>query len=242
MSNTPLLEVTDLHGGYGSGPVLHGIELEIFKGSVTALLGRNGMGKSSTIRAVAGLLPESSGTIRLFGRDLMGLPSHHRARLGIGLVPEGRQVFGSLTVREHLTVAARPPREGTGWTLERLMELFPVLGRRAKALGTHLSGGEQQLLAIARALSLNPALLLFDEPTEGLAPSIVQEIGALIRRIREEQDAPAILLVEQNLPFALSVADQVVVLVHGEIAHRGPAADLKQRRDLQQSLIGVGAA
>jgi branched-chain amino acid transport system ATP-binding protein len=237
-----LLEIEDLHGGYSAGPVLHGINLHVDAGSVTALLGRNGMGKSSTIRAVAGLLPSSSGGIRFDGRDISRLPSYRRAQLGIGLVPEARQVFRSLTVREHLTVAARRPPHGGGWTTDRLMDLFPVLRKRAAAMGTHLSGGEQQLLVIARALSTNPSLLLLDEPTEGLAPSVVNEIGTLLRQLRAEADAPAILLVEQNLRFALSVADLAVVLVRGEVAHEGTADQLRGRRDLQQSLIGLGAA
>lgn len=241
MSNLqPLLEVKDLYGAYDAGPVLHGIDLAVPAGSVTALLGRNGMGKSSTIRAIMGLLPASSGEIRFDGKDIAHLPSHKRAQLGIGLVPEARQVFRSLTVREHLTVAAR--RASNGWTTDRLMDLFPVLRKRAKAFGNNLSGGEQQLLVIARALSTNPSLLLLDEPTEGLAPSIVNEIGVLLRQLGQEEGAPAILLVEQNLRFALSVADQAVVLVNGNVAYEGTAAELAIRRDIQQSLIGVGAA
>jgi branched-chain amino acid transport system ATP-binding protein len=222
--------------------VLHGIDLAVHAGSTTALLGRNGMGKSSTIRAIMGLLPESSGAIRFAGEDMSALPAHRRAMLGIGLVTESRQVFRSLTVREHLEVAARRPERGDGWTTDRLMDLFPVLRKRAKAFGNNLSGGEQQLLVIARALSTNPSLLLLDEPTEGLAPSIVQEIAQLLLRLKSEGDAPAILLVEQHLRFALSVADHVVVLVNGSVAHVGSAADLAQRRDVQQSLIGLGAA
>ena len=247
MQNTspsdPLLDIAGLHGGYGTGPVLHGIDLKVHAGGVTALLGRNGMGKSSTIRAIMGLLPESSGTIRFAGKDLTELPSYRRAQLGIGLVPEARQVFRSLSVREHLEVAARrADSAATGWTTQRLMDLFPVLGKRAGSSGANLSGGEQQLLVIARALSTNPRLLLLDEPTEGLAPSIVSEIGALLRRISQEPDAPAILVVEQNLRFALSVADHAVVLVHGEVAFTSSAEELGSRRDIQQSLIGLGAA
>ena len=243
MSTQSLLEVRGLHGGYGSVRVLHGVDLSVHTGGVTALLGRNGMGKSSTIRAVSGLLPEASGEIRFAGRDISRLPSHKRARLGIGLVPEARQVFRSLTVREHLEVAARRPSGGAvPWTTDRLMDLFPVLRKRAKAFGNNLSGGEQQLLVIARALSTNPSLLLLDEPTEGLAPAIVNDIASLLHRLRAEPDAPAILLVEQNLRFALSVADQAVVLVKGEVAFDGPAEELAARRDVQQSLIGLGAA
>lgn len=243
MSHPPLLEVQDLRGGYDAGPVLHGINLTVNAGSVTALLGRNGMGKSSTIRGIMGLLPHSSGRIVFDGKDISALASHKRARAGIGLVPESRQVFRSLTVREHLEVAARAPGGGTRrWTTERLMDLFPVLGDRSNAFGTNLSGGEQQLLVIARALSTNPSLLLLDEPTEGLAPSVVNEIVTLLQNLRKEPDAPAILLVEQNLRFALAVADQAVVLVKGEVAFGGTAAELAERQDLQQSLIGLGVA
>ncbi len=242
ISEQPLLQVAGLTGGYGGAPVLHGVDLEIRPGSVTALLGRNGMGKSSTIRAIMGLLPVSSGSIRFDGQELAGLPSYRRARLGIGLVPEARQVFRSLTVREHLEVAARRPADASGWTTDRLMEVFPVLRRRASASGANLSGGEQQILVIARALSTNPRLLLLDEPTEGLAPAIVLEIAEMIRRLSGEAGAPAILLVEQNLRFALRVADHAVVLVHGEVAHASTAAELAERRDVQQSLIGLGVA
>mgnify|MGYP000893387732 FL=1 len=245
-AGAPLLDISGLEGGYGGAPVLHGVDLAVPAGSVTALLGRNGMGKSSTIKAVMGLLPRSSGIIRFAGYDISALTSHRRARLGIGYVPETRQVFRSLTVREHLEVAARRPagsaKPGEGWTTERLMDVFPVLRKRAKAHGANLSGGEQQLLVIARALSLNPQLLLLDEPTEGLAPSVVLEIVDMLRRLRGEAGSPAILLVEQNLRFALSVAEDVVVLSGGSVAYRGTASDLDARHDLQQSLIGVGAA
>ncbi len=242
MPSTPLLEVEGMRGGYGQGPVLNGIDLAMEPAGVTALLGRNGMGKSSTIKAIIGLLPDVSGTLRFAGRDLTSLASHQRARLGIGLVPETRQVFRSLSVREHLEVAARRPRAGGGWTTARLMDLFPVLGKRANASGANLSGGEQQLLVIARALSTNPALLLLDEPTEGLAPSIVHEIAEMLRRLRQEADAPAILVVEQNLRFALRVADHAVVLVHGEVAFGGSVEELRSRSDLHQSLLGLGVA
>lgn len=236
-----LLEIRDLHGGYDSVTVLHGINLSVAAGSVTALLGRNGMGKSSTIKAVMGLLPSSAGRITLDGQDLGPLAPHQRARLGIGLVPETRQVFPSLTVREHLEMAARPgPTGARSWDTNRLMDLFPVLRTRSAAMGNRLSGGEQQLLVIARALSTNPRLLLLDEPTEGLAPSVVGEIAELLGRLLQEDDAPAVLLVEQNLRFALDVADHAVVLVTGEVAHTGPAAELAGDTARQQQLIGLG--
>lgn len=237
----PLLELDNVEGGYDTVTVLHGVSLSVSAGSVTALLGRNGMGKTTTIRAIMGLLPQTSGAIRLAGQDITHLPSHRRARLGIGLVPEARQAFRSLTVKEHLEMAYRPAANGSpGWNTARLMDLFPVLRRRSGAMGNKLSGGEQQLLVIARALSTNPQLLLLDEPTEGLAPAVVQEVGDLVRRLLVEEDAPAVLLVEQNLRFALQVADRAVVLVKGDVAFDGTAAALAEDVERQQQLIGLG--
>ncbi len=242
MPSEPILEVSDLRGGYDATPVLHGVDLSVPQGATLALLGRNGMGKSSTIKGIMGLLPRCTGSFRLRGTEIASLDSIGRAKAGLGYVPESRQAFRSLTVREHLEIAARPGVDGTTtWTPSRLMDLFPVLGRRSKAMGYQLSGGEQQLLVIARALSTNPILLLLDEPTEGLAPSIVWEIADLLGRITAEPGAPSVLLVEQNLRFALRVAQSCVVLVDGEVAFRGAAEELAARTDLQQSLIGVGA-
>lgn len=238
-----MLELADVHAGYGHTPVLRGVTLSVRPGAVTALLGRNGMGKTTTIRSVVGLVKATAGSIRLDGTELRGMSIHKRARLGIGFVPESRQVFPSLTVAEHLKVGARRGRDGTnGWPMERLVELFPVLGRRSDARGSQLSGGEQQLLVIARALTTNPSLLLLDEPTEGLAPAIVNEIGTLIRRLSQEPGAPAIVLVEQNLTFALSIADHAYVLVKGEVAFDGAAGELAAAEDLQHALIGLGSA
>jgi len=238
-----MLELTDVVAGYGGTKVLRGVSLSVPAGSLTALLGRNGMGKTTTIRTIIGLVRATSGSVHLAGRDITGLAVHRRAQLGIGLVPETRQVFRSLTVAEHLRVAARRgPNGEDNWPLERLVELFPVLARRADARGNQLSGGEQQLLVIARALTTNPTLLLLDEPTEGLAPAIVGEIAVLLRRLHAEPDAPSIVLVEQNLRFALSVADTAYVLVKGEVAHHGPAAELAADPDTQHELIGIGTA
>ncbi len=219
-----MLELTDVHAGYGHTPVLRGVTMSAPAGSITALLGRNGMGKTTTIRSIVGLVKATSGSIRFDGTELTGMAIHKRAQLGVGFVPETRQVFPSLTVAEHLRVGARKGRDGVNaWPTERLIELFPVLQRRADARGAQLSGGEQQLLVIARALTTNPTLLLLDEPTEGLAPSVVNEIGAMIRRLSQEPNAPAIVLVEQNLNFALSIADRAYVLVKGEVAFEGQA-------------------
>ena len=238
-----MLELTDVHAGYGHTPVLRGVTMSAPAGSITALLGRNGMGKTTTIRSIVGLVKATSGSIRFDGTELTGMPIHKRAQLGVGFVPETRQVFPSLTVAEHLRVGARKGRDGVNaWPTERLIELFPVLQRRADARGAQLSGGEQQLLVIARALTTNPTLLLLDEPTEGLAPSVVNEIGAMIRRLSQEPNAPAIVLVEQNLNFALSIADRAYVLVKGEVAFEGQASALAADADLQHSLIGLGSA
>lgn len=238
-----MLELTDVHAGYGHTPVLRGVSLAARPGAVTALLGRNGMGKTTTIRSVVGLVKANAGSIRLDGTELRGMPIHKRAKLGIGFVPETRQVFPSLTVTEHLKVGARRSMDGEdAWPIERLVELFPVLQRRASAKGGQLSGGEQQLLVIARALTTNPKLLLLDEPTEGLAPSIVNEIGVMIRRLSQEAGAPAIVLVEQNLNFALTVADHAYVLVKGEVAFDGASSTLAADADLQHALIGLGSA
>lgn len=238
-----MLKLHDIHAGYGATTVLRGISLTIASRQVVALLGRNGMGKTTTVRTILGQLPASSGKVVFEGRDVTRVPLQRRAQLGMALVPETRQVFPSLTVREHLRIAARPGADGQDrWPYERLVELFPVLERRSNLRGSNLSGGEQQLLVTARALSTNPSLLLLDEPTEGLAPSIVAEIAELIKRLRDAPDAPAILLVEQNLRFALDVSDEAYILVSGQIAYHDTSDRLVEDTDSQKQLLGVGAA
>jgi branched-chain amino acid transport system ATP-binding protein len=238
-----MLTISDLHAGYGQTAVLHGLSMTVAPGGVTALLGRNGMGKTTTIRSIVGLVRATSGSIRFDDTELTSLSIHKRARLGIGFVPEARQVFPSLTVAEHLRVAARNgPGGENAWPVERVVELFPVLARRSSVRGSQLSGGEQQLLVMARALTTNPTLLLLDEPTEGLAPSIVNEMGELIKRLSEEEHAPAVLLVEQNLQFALAIADRAYVLVKGEVAFDGAGSELAANSELQHELIGLGSA
>lgn len=238
-----MLHLHDVHAGYDGTPVLRGVSLQVAPHQVVALLGRNGMGKTTTIRTIIGQRPTTSGRITYGGQDLADVPLHRRAQMGIGLVPETRQVFPSLTVREHLELAARPGPDGEDrWPYDRLVDLFPVLAERSNVRGNHLSGGEQQLLVTARALSTNPSLLLLDEPTEGLAPSIVAEVAALISRLKGEPDAPAILLVEQNLKFALGIADEAHVLVSGEVAYHDQSARLREDTDTQRQLLGVGAA
>ncbi len=228
-----VLEVRDVHTYYGESHVLPGVSLTVAPGQVVTILGRNGMGKTTLIRSVIGFTPARRGSIHFKGRDHW--PSFRMVALGMGLVPQGRRVFPSLSVRENLEVAARG--NGGGWTLERVYGLFPRLKERAVNRANKLSGGEQQMLAIGRALMSNPELLLMDEPTEGLAPLLVREVGATIARLKGE--GLSILLVEQNLPMALSVADHVHVLSRGQIVHSSTPAELAQNHDVQSRYLGV---
>jgi branched-chain amino acid transport system ATP-binding protein len=209
-----MLHIADLHAGYGGGTVLHGVDLTVAAGAVHVVVGHNGAGKTTLLHTVMGLHPATAGRLTLDGRDLTGWPTHRRARAGIGLVPQGRRVFATLTVREHLTLTRGRP--GMRWPTERIMTLFPALGRRLDHRGGQLSGGEQQMLAIARALRTQPRLLLLDEPTEGLAPALVgpvcDAIGALAA------DGLGVLVTTPNLPLALALADRVVVLTGGRVA------------------------
>jgi len=230
-----VLEVRDVHTYYGESHVLHGVSLTVAPGKVVTILGRNGMGKTTLIRSVIGFTPARRGSIHFKGRDVTHWPSFRMVALGMGLVPQGRRVFPSLSVRENLEVAARG--NGGGWTLERVYGLFPRLKERAVNRANKLSGGEQQMLAIGRALMSNPELLLMDEPTEGLAPLLVREVGATIARLKGE--GLSILLVEQNLPMALSVADHVHVLSRGQIVHSSTPAELAQNHDVQSRYLGV---
>jgi len=230
-----VLEVRDVHTYYGESHVLHGVSLTVAPGQVVTILGRNGMGKTTLIRSVIVFTPARRGSIHFKGRDVTHWPSFRMVALGMGLVPQGRRVFPSLSVRENLEVAARG--NGGGWTLERVYGLFPRLKERAVNRANKLSGGEQQMLAIGRALMSNPELLLMDEPTEGLAPLLVREVGATIARLKGE--GLSILLVEQNLPMALSVADHVHVLSRGQIVHSSTPAELAQNHDVQSRYLGV---
>jgi branched-chain amino acid transport system ATP-binding protein len=212
---TPLLEATDLHTYYGLSHVLHGVSFAISEGETVSLMGRNGMGKTTTIRSVLGLTPPRSGTIRLRGGDVTGWPAHRIARRGVALVPEGRCIFPMLTVHENLVVAARPGR----WTLERALSLFPRLRERKHHLGTQLSGGEQQMLSIARALMTNPALIILDGATEGLAPLVRQEIWSALRMLREE--GTAALVVDKEVHGLLDLAGRHLIMVKGRIVFSG---------------------
>jgi len=230
------LTVDDVHTYYGESHVLQGVSLEVPEGRVVALLGRNGVGKTTLIRSIIGFTPPRRGSIRYGGVNIAGRPSYQIARLGIGLIPQGRRVFPSLDVAEHLTVNARS-RGKTGWTLERVLGLFPRLRERQRNRGNALSGGEQQMLATGRALVANPDLLLMDEPSEGLAPLMVRELGRIIGDLRG--GGISILLVEQNLGFALDLADHVYVLSKGTIVHSCTPAELMANDEVKSRYLGV---
>ncbi len=232
-----MLSVEDLHTYYGESHVLHGVGLEVGRGEAVALLGRNGAGKTTLIRSIVGFTPPRRGVVRFEGRPIQRLPAYRIARLGIGLVPQGRRIFAPLTVGENLTLGARGGNGAGAWTPERAFELFPRLReRRLQGAGT-LSGGEQQMLAIARALMTNPRLLLLDEPSEGLAPIVVREIGRVLARLKRE--GLPVLLVEQSLPLALSVADRVYVMNKGQIVYHGAAAELAASEEIKRRFLGV---
>ncbi|MCZ7568189.1 MAG: ABC transporter ATP-binding protein [Ardenticatenaceae bacterium] len=234
----PILHLDDVHTYYGESYILQGVSLEIMPGEVVALLGRNGVGKTTTIRSIMGATPARRGRILFEGRSIQGAPSHRIARLGIGWVPQGRRIFSNLAVVENLTVAARVGRaNGNGWTLERIFERFPRLKERQFNRGNQLSGGEQQMLAIGRALMTNPRLLLMDEPSEGLAPLLVREIGRIIAQLKAH--GQSMLLVEQNLLLALSVADRIYVMSKGRLVWEGTPQALWENKELQHKYLGV---
>jgi branched-chain amino acid transport system ATP-binding protein len=232
-----LLALDDVRAGYGDAVVLDGITLAVPEGGSLALLGRNGVGKSTLLMTIMGYTVVSRGTIRWRGRDITRVAPHVRARDGIGWVAQEREIFPSLSVEENLTVAAR----GGRWDLAAIYELFPRLNERRGSRGNHLSGGEQQMLAIARALMTNPDLLLLDEPLEGLAPIIVEELTAAIRRMTADQGT-AFVLVEQHAEVALSLTDEAIVLERGAIAHRARSVDLLEDHATLDRLIGMSVA
>ncbi len=233
-SEAPALAVKGLLAGYGQARVLHGVEFQLARGEMVVIIGRNGVGKTTLIETLCGLTTLQGGEISLHGKRVDALPAYRRSRVGLGWVPQQREVFGALTVEENLTVVARP---GV-WTIERIYELFPRLGARRRNSGTHLSGGEQQMLAIARALATNPSVLLLDEPVEGLAPLVVQEVVAAIARMRSADDL-AILMVEQKFEIALANSDRCLVMDRGEIVHRCASKDLLYDNATLNRLIGV---
>lgn len=254
-----LLIVDTIHAGYGPSRVLHGMSLHISAGEFVTLLGRNGMGKSTTVKCMVGLLPTQSGTLHFAGLDMTGRPSHQIARAGIGLVPEGRQIFPNLTVEENLIATSRPPSplparpfaytpehdaapgaptpRPTGWDLERVYELFPRLKERRSNPGTRLSGGEQQMLAIGRALMTNPSLLILDEATEGLAPLVRRDIWEALRRLKDT--GLAILCIDKNLSAMLPLADRHYIVEKGRVAWQGSSADYLEARETLHAYLGV---
>jgi branched-chain amino acid transport system ATP-binding protein len=230
------LEAQGLNTFYGKSHILHDVTLTVADGSITTLLGRNGAGKTTTLRSLVGLTPARTGSVRIFGRDTTRLPSFRIAAHGVGYVPEGRRIFPNLTVDENLHVPIERPGP---WTIERIYQLFPRLAERKQNRGRQLSGGEQEMLSIARALLLNPRLLILDEPSQGLAPLIVREVFRIVAQMRTE--GISVLLVEQNVRVALEIADDAYVLENGQIVYSGKAAELGADEDRIQALAGASA-
>jgi len=233
-----MLEVRDLQTAYGRSQVLFGIDLKIGKAEVVSLLGRNGMGKTTTVLSLMGIVRPKGGSIRMGDQPLTGLPSYRIAKAGLGLVPEGRQVFPNLTVRENLVAtAANRSAHGAPWTLERVFRLFPSLQERQRHFGNQLSGGEQQMLAVGRALMTNPKLLILDEATEGLAPLVRVDIYRSIEQLKAE--GLSILIIDKDVRALTRVADRHYVLEKGRVVWSGSSAQLRENRDVQHRYLGV---
>jgi branched-chain amino acid transport system ATP-binding protein len=230
------LVARDVHTYYGKSHILQGVSLEVAEGKITTLLGRNGAGKTTTLRSLMGLTPAREGQITVFGTDTTHLPPFRIAAMGVGYVPEGRRVFANLTVEENLLV---PMERGGPWTIQRIYELFPRLGERRMNRGRQLSGGEQEMLAIARALLLNPKLLMLDEPSQGLAPLVVREVFRIIAEMRRE--GISVLLVEQNARMSLEIADHAYVLDDGRVVYSGSARELAADEARVEALAGASA-
>ncbi len=231
-----MLTVKDIHTYYGDSHILQGVSLQVAEGEAVALLGRNGVGKSTTIKSIIGFEPPRQGEIVFKGQTVTAAPPHGRAQMGLGLVPQGRGIFPTLTVRENINLAARHEARG-GWTFDRVLGLFSNLADRLNNYGSQLSGGEQQMLAIARALMTNPQMMLLDEPSEGLAPLIVREIGRIITQLKTE--GLSILLVEQNLHMALEIVDRVYIMSKGKIVYEGRPQELQENEAILQQYLGV---
>jgi branched-chain amino acid transport system ATP-binding protein len=235
---TALIQIEGLHVAYGESQVLFGVDLAVEEGEVVTLLGRNGMGKTTTVRALCGLAAIGAGRIRFMGCDIANLRPDAVARLGIGLVPEGRQVFANLTVREHLTAfAANRARTPRPWTAERIFEFFPQLGARSSHMGNQLSGGEQQMLAIGRALTTNPRLLVLDEATEGLAPLVREEIWRILAVLKEARQT--ILVIDKYVERLIRLADRHTILERGRVAWHGTSAELDADHGVWHRYLGI---
>jgi branched-chain amino acid transport system ATP-binding protein len=233
-----ILEVRDIYTSYGLSRILFGVSLKVREAEVISLLGRNGVGKTTTLRSIMGLTPPKSGSILWGGEEIAGKPPHEISRLGIGFVPEDRRIFSDLTVWENLDVAIRPGRKrGDVWTLERVFDLFPALKPIQNRKGGYLSGGEQQMLTIARTLMSNPDLLLLDEPSEGLAPLVVHQLGEQIAKLRRE--GMTILLCEQSTRFSLDLSDRLYILEKGKIKYEGTVQDFRKDESIGRTYLAV---
>ena len=236
-ADNAMLLVEDLQTAYGQSQVLFGMNLHVHPGEVVTLMGRNGMGKTTTVRSILGLTPAFAGRVRFAGTEIHGLPPFRIAKLGIGLVPEGRQIFPTLSVRENLVATARGGGRPGAWTLPRVLELFPRLGVRVRARGDQLSGGEQQMLALGRALMTNPSLLILDEATEGLAPLIRKEIWACLASLKAEGES--ILVIDKHVAALNEIADRHYIMEKGQVAWEGTSADLTAQPDVLHRYLGV---
>ncbi|MBC7359726.1 MAG: ABC transporter ATP-binding protein [Desulfacinum sp.] len=236
-----MLEVRDIHSYYGKSHILHGVSMTLNEGEMVCLLGRNGVGKSTTLKSIMGMVRPRSGSIRFQGRELIGLQPYQVARLGVGIVPEERRIFGSLTVEENLLIGRKSPADGEdgtqAWTLERVYQVFPRLHERRTNKGRHLSGGEQQMLTVARTLMGNPRLILVDEPTEGLAPLIVQDVLHMLAEVR--RSGVTVLMVEQNFKAAVQVADRFYVMGKGRIVFQGDVEALLAADEVRKTYLEV---
>ncbi|MCX8022671.1 MAG: ABC transporter ATP-binding protein [Syntrophorhabdaceae bacterium] len=232
-----MLQLIDVHTYYGENHILNGVSMEVKENTVVALLGRNGMGKTTIVRSIVGFTPARTGRIIFKGEDITTLPPYQICRMGIALAPQGRAIFPSLTVEENLTIGERKGKRANRWTLDRVYSLFPRLKERSKNKGNLLSGGEQQMLCIARAMMTNPDFLIMDEASEGLAPLIVKEIGELVLELKKE--GLSLLIVEQNLSLALNVSDYVYIVSKGEIIYHSTAEELRNNKEEQNRCLGV---
>ncbi|HET7410490.1 MAG TPA: ABC transporter ATP-binding protein [Paracoccaceae bacterium] len=230
-----ILSLAGVHAFYGKSHILHGIDLDLTEGEVVALLGRNGAGKTTTIRTISGLLPPAEGSIRFEGRDIAGRRPDAIARAGIATVPESRDIFSTLTVRENLSLATRRAKE---WSIERVLDTFPIIAPLMNRLGGQLSGGEQQMVAIARALLLEPRIIMLDEPSQGLAPVMVDRVVEVLNELKRTRIS--MLLVEQKLDIAVALADRIYVLDTGRIAHASGVAELRENPEIAERYLGVG--
>lgn len=234
----PIIATHDIHTYYGASHILHGVSLAVHRGETVCLMGRNGMGKTTTLRSIMGLTPPRRGKVLVNGRDMTGAEAHKVVRHGIAYVPENRGIFPNLSVRENLIMAARPSGDGRlDWTFDRVIETFPRLGERLSNMGNQLSGGEQQMLTIGRALMTNPDLIILDEATEGLAPLIRKEIWSVIRRIKDT--GIATLVIDKDVNALLGLCDRSLIMVKGRIVFEGPSAELLANPDIHIKYLGV---